>query len=310
MGTPDFPSTNWLWDPLPRGHFTPGRDRGEPSLIVLHCTDNDASNEAENSYAHRRTDASAHFYIDDDNVIQTVRIGDRAWSAHPLGNARGVQIEITGRSYWTRAQWLSHPLWLGHARTVVFELAARLGIPATKLTISQVANHRHGVCGHSDCVHAFREGTHFTCPSPNFPWDVVLAASAPTVLSNPEDIVDQKAVLDIWQHYTAPEGINMQDHVVQGGAAAKRAEVAVAQLSSKVDGLVSVLQALTQGGTSVDTAALLARIDQRAAEDVARDQTQLARIAALEAELDQLRAAARAGAQAEAAGLDDTNPPG
>jgi hypothetical protein len=117
--------------------------------------------------------------------------------------------------------------------------------------------------------------------------------------------VDAAAVLSIWENFQAPGGYNMRDHLLQAEAAAQRADAGVLGLAARLEGLTAVLQALASGNSNLDTAAILAHIDQRAAEDVSRDQAQLALIAALQDELEQLRAAARAAAQAAAAGLAD-----
>jgi hypothetical protein len=69
----------------------------------------------------------------------------------------------------------------------------------------------------------------------------------------------------------------------------------IAFLESKLDGLTTVVQTLADAvranGPALDTATILARVDQRAVEDSARDAAQREEIAALRAEIDLLRAA-------------------
>jgi len=87
------------------------------------------------------------------------------------------------------------------------------------------------------------------------------------------------------------------------------ATAAIRQLVGKVDGLTSAVAALAEavnaGGGSIDTAAVLARIDERAAEDVTRDAEQAALIAALQAKVDAYRQAEADAARVAADTLDN-----
>lgn len=180
MATPDFPSQRWRWEPLPSGHYSGGGRTGDqPSVVVIHCTANPrATNENEVAYADRRTDeVSAHFYVDGDDVIQTVRVADRAWSAHSMGNARGVHIELSADGGWTRAQWLEHPGMIALAGQVVAAVGVRCGIVIRQLRATQLQAGERGVCGHSDMVAAYHQGDHWHCPGDNFPWDALLSAA-------------------------------------------------------------------------------------------------------------------------------------
>lgn len=134
------------------------------------------------------------------------------------------------------------------------------------------------------------------------PWVIPSRAGEP--IPPVEETVDAAAVISIWTHHQAPGGYNVLDHLLAAEAAAKRADAGVLGLAAKVEGLIAVLQALTAGDSNLDTAAILAHIDQRAAEDVSRDQAQLAQIAALQDELGQLRSAERAAAEATTTALD------
>jgi len=83
----------------------------------------------------------------------------------------------------------------------------------------------------------------------------------------------------------------------------------IVELDSKVTSLTSVVAALVEavnaGGGSIDTAAVLARIDERAAEDVTRDAEQAALIAALQAKVDAYRQAEADAARVAADTLDN-----
>jgi len=79
-------------------------------------------------------------------------------------------------------------------------------------------------------------------------------------------------------------------------------------LSSKLDGQATVIHALADavnaGGGNIDTAAILARIDDRAAEDAARDAAHAAEVEQLQDEIADLRKKLAAAAHAEADALD------
>ncbi len=98
------------------------------------------------------------------------------------------------------------------------------------------------------------------------------------------------------------------DHVVPQGRLAtvplidllRRVDIA----TGRIDGLTKTVQLLAEavnaGGGSIETAAVLARIDERAAEDAERDAATAARIAELEADLQAYRDAEAAGLRAQA----------
>src|SRR5258707_1240586 len=87
--------------------------RSQTQMVVIHATDNTASDEAEASYAtHRPDQISAHFYNDEDSVIQAVPLADVAWGCYPTGNSRSVQFELVGLSNHlsdATLRWLDSP---------------------------------------------------------------------------------------------------------------------------------------------------------------------------------------------------------
>lgn len=89
---------------------------------------------------------------------------------------------------------------------------------------------------------------------------------------------------------------------VPGGASSMLG--AFGLLFSKVTGMSVTIEALAaalaSGGTDVDTAAILRRIDDRAAEDAARDTAHAAHVEKLEATIADLRATIARGHRAEA----------
>lgn len=114
--------------------------------------------------------ASAHFCVDSDSAIQSVRLRDVAWAA-PGANANGIHIELAGYAKQTEAQWLdAYGMdMLARAAGVVAELCRRYSIPVEKLSVPELKAGKRGICGHHDVTLAFRKSTH-TDPGRNFPW--------------------------------------------------------------------------------------------------------------------------------------------
>lgn len=153
---------------------------GKPMLThkryqVVHCTDNDASAEAEANYAKIRTDGTgAHYFVDSTRVVQST---DTTWCVghvgSTVGNAYGISYEIVGRTYWTRAQWMDRVYWPGLARVMAAD-SREFGIPPLLLTLDQMrAREAPGVVTHDMCRLAWGGTTH-TDPGPNFPMDHLL----------------------------------------------------------------------------------------------------------------------------------------
>jgi N-acetyl-anhydromuramyl-L-alanine amidase AmpD len=132
--------------------------------------------------------ASAHFCVDADEVIQCVRLDDVAWHA-PGANRVGIGIEHAGFAAQTAADWdddASRAI-LARSAKLCAELMRAAGVAPGRLTPDQVKAGKSGICGHIDVTNAFPESGHgHTDPGPNFPWDhylelvsAELAANAP-----------------------------------------------------------------------------------------------------------------------------------
>lgn len=162
-------------------HYTPGRIK-KVRLIVMH--DMEAPNKpttAEHVAAwfagSSAPQASAHYCVDVDSVVQCVHHCDTAWGA-PGANADGLQIELAGYASETAAQWTDQDgrRELALAAQIVASMCRTFGIPAVHLTPEQVkAGVAKGLCGHVDVTHAFATPGGHTDPGPNFPWATFLA---------------------------------------------------------------------------------------------------------------------------------------
>ena len=120
--------------------------------------------------------ASAHFCVDADVMIQCVHLHDVAWAA-PGANSDGIHLEHAGFAAQTPEQWAddySHRL-LDRSSFLAASLCARFSIPARWLTVEEVRDKkRSGICGHHEVSLAFGKSTH-TDPGRNFPRDRYIA---------------------------------------------------------------------------------------------------------------------------------------
>jgi N-acetyl-anhydromuramyl-L-alanine amidase AmpD len=146
--------------------------------IAIHNTSNDATAEGEASYATRRTDGvSAHFYCDNDSIVQSLDTAVRAGHAGSgNGNNHAVAVEITGVNGWSREQWLARVAWdkLGQVLAVV---CRHYGIAVRRASVDEMrANPKvRAFYGHDDMRRAWGGTTH-TDPGGNFPWDRLFQA--------------------------------------------------------------------------------------------------------------------------------------
>jgi hypothetical protein len=150
-------------------HF--GGTREMTKIVVIHATDNTASDEGEVAYeAHRPDSVSAHFTNDEDSIYQSVPLARVAYGCNFHGNHMSIQFELCG---------LSNQLTDTTMRTAaltVRRVCNKFGIPIRKISSQQVrdawySGGQGGICGHGDVTRAFPEdkGTH-TDPGNNFPW--------------------------------------------------------------------------------------------------------------------------------------------
>jgi len=115
---------------------------------------------------------SAHYCIDEDSVVRSVRDHDIAWAA-PGANSDGLHFELAGYSKQNRGDWLDEygKHLLHNAAQIVAHKAVRYRIPVSHhLSADEVRRGHRGICGHIDITHAWPTmGTH-TDPGTSFPW--------------------------------------------------------------------------------------------------------------------------------------------
>lgn len=170
MQSPQYPDLLWM----PPRSFTPGRQAGKPIHITVHETDNPTSSaRGEASYMGTRTDGtSAHYIVDEVELIQGVRTTDTAHTALYHGNRDGIHYEFCGVS--GRADTFDAQLRLA-AKQMARDVR-RHNIPVRRLTPAQTRAGVPGFNSHGDVTLAWPEdsGTH-SDPGANFPWSTLFS---------------------------------------------------------------------------------------------------------------------------------------
>ena len=145
--------------------------------IVLHTMETAEGNSIAESiggnwFTNPAAQASAHYCVDNNSIVQGVNEGDYAWTSGPTGNYLGIQIEMAGRASQSRAEWLDDysRAMLERVAALTADICTRQGIPVRVLTDEQVAAGEPGITTHAALARVFRETNH-TDPGPNFPWD-------------------------------------------------------------------------------------------------------------------------------------------
>lgn len=120
--------------------------------------------------------ASAHYVVDGDEVIQCVLECDMAWHAGS-GNGHSIGIEHAGYASQSPEQWdddYSRAV-LANSAKLVARLCKRFDIPIVRLSPAELAAGAKGFVGHCDVNDAFgKPGSGHRDPGVSFPWDAYL----------------------------------------------------------------------------------------------------------------------------------------
>lgn len=149
-------------------------------LIVLHTMENDEKPDKAEGVAlwfagmtkYEAPQASAHYNIDTDSIVQSVRERDIAWGA-PGANNDGIHIEHAGRAGQSFTDWFDATsiAILARSSVLVADLCLRHDIPVRKLVKGEILAGEKGICGHADISAAYPPKTNpHLDPGPNFPW--------------------------------------------------------------------------------------------------------------------------------------------
>lgn len=290
----------------PRAQAAAGALAWPPKLVVVHATDNPTSNATgEARYAATRTDpsgswTSCHAYVDAVIVLGSLPLDYRAWSAYGWANANGIHIELCGVS-----GRVPEPVRRAGA-ALVRQLCLMAGIPMRHLDGPAVRRLHDsggigGVCGHGDITAASFDDNDHTDPG-------FTAADWARFMGWVSEGDDDMGLMDdasgqalAWQS----DAVTFGKPTIAGGpqaglpvwlvGAVERLEAAAAadavrDAAAKV-AIDALATALAGAGGSVDSAAVIARINAVAAAESAT-------VTALHAEVASLRAALAAAAHA------------
>jgi len=158
---------------IPARHFTPSK-RMRVDLVVLHSMESSerlgtAANVAQWFAGPDAPQASAHYCVDQDEVIQCVKEIDVAWHA-PGANRTGIGIEHAGRASQTPEQWADEysAKMLRRSVNLAAGICLRWNIEPTLVGPLGLVKGHGGITTHAFVTLAFKKSTH-TDPGVGFP---------------------------------------------------------------------------------------------------------------------------------------------
>ena len=163
-------------------NYSKGRGGHIPRLIVIHTMETPESEGRAKQVAgwfagKTAPQASAHYMVDDKQIVQSVSEFDTAWAVDDFAlNQQSISIEHSGSASQTPAQWADtySQAELKNSATLAAQIAARYRIPVVKLTSEDILAGKPGFCGHADITAAKKISGGHTDPGAHFPWDTYL----------------------------------------------------------------------------------------------------------------------------------------
>lgn len=163
-------------------HFTLGRGKHKPSLIVVHTMETPENRGRAHQVAAwfagpTAPQASAHYMVDDAEIYISVKEEDTAWAVDDFElNQKSISIEHAGTAAQTPAEW-ADPYSVSELKlsaTLAADIAKRWNIPVVKLTPQDILAGKSGICGHVDITLAKKIHGGHTDPGQFFPWDLYI----------------------------------------------------------------------------------------------------------------------------------------
>jgi N-acetyl-anhydromuramyl-L-alanine amidase AmpD len=163
-------------------HFGPARIGIAPLLIVIHTMEapekpRTARNVALWFAGDKAPQASAHYCIDSEEIIQCVSESQIAWGA-PGANKYGVHLEHAGYASQTVTDWTDSysRKMLVRSAALAADIVRRHGIPIAKVGPEELSKNPNatGFCGHRDVTLGRNGGHGHYDPGTAFPWYVYL----------------------------------------------------------------------------------------------------------------------------------------
>ena len=160
-------------------NFTRGRTNAI-DVLVIHTMESPEKPDTAESVANwfagsTAPEASAHYCIDANSVVQCVQDGDVASHA-PGANHNGLGFEHAGRAAQTTADWSDEysKAMLEQSAQLVAQKCAEHHIPVVWLRPADLCAGKRGITGHVDVSNAFRRSDHHD-PGTSFPIEAYLA---------------------------------------------------------------------------------------------------------------------------------------
>lgn len=116
--------------------------------------------------------ASAHFCIDNDSIVQSVKCEHVAWHA-PGANRYGIGLEHAGYARQSRSDWMdefSLAMLSEQSVPLCAYLSQKWGVPAVFVDAAGLKAGKPGITTHHEVTQAFKKGDHWD-PGPAFPMD-------------------------------------------------------------------------------------------------------------------------------------------
>jgi N-acetyl-anhydromuramyl-L-alanine amidase AmpD len=154
-------------------NYTKGRSN-HIDVLVIHTMESPEKPDTAESVANwfagsTAPQASAHYCIDANSVVQCVRDTDVAWAA-PGTNHDGLQFEHAGRAAQTKSDWSDDysTKMLERSAELVAEKCRKYDIPPVWLRAADLRAGKRGITGHAEVSAAFKRSNH-TDPGTSFP---------------------------------------------------------------------------------------------------------------------------------------------
>jgi N-acetyl-anhydromuramyl-L-alanine amidase AmpD len=154
-------------------NYTSGRD-SSIDLLIIHTMEAPEKGETAENIASwfagsTAPQASAHYCIDSDSIVQCVRDSDVAWHA-PGANHDGIGFEHAGFARSTGRGWKDDysKSMLARSAKLAAEKCAEYQIPVVWLSSSDLRAGRRGITSHNNVSKAFGQSTHWD-PGSGFP---------------------------------------------------------------------------------------------------------------------------------------------
>jgi N-acetyl-anhydromuramyl-L-alanine amidase AmpD len=170
---------------IPAKHFSAGRGGKSIRMIVIHTMETPESEGRARQVATwfggaTAPQASAHYCVDDKEIIQSVKNEDTAWAVDDFDlNQQSLSIELAGSASQTAAQWADtySKGELSHLIQLCKGLMAQYKIPAVHLNSVQILDGKTpGFAYHHDITIAKKIAGGHTDPGENFPLAAFLKA--------------------------------------------------------------------------------------------------------------------------------------